>query len=129
MSGRRPGRRCGVFTEVIGWLALGTGAAGVAVIVWGVVVSALAFIVQEYRRMRGANVCRERTELRHHLGSYLLLGLEVLVAADVVHTILKPTLEEMAILGSIVAIRTVLNVFLNMEMREHRCGAAAGGAV
>ena len=113
-----------MFAEVVGWVALGVGAAGGAVITWGVVMCTFAFVRQEYLRLRGANVCHERIELRHHLGSYLLLGLEMLVAADVVHTVLKPTLEEMAILGAVVAIRTVLNVFLNMELKEHRCGAA-----
>jgi uncharacterized membrane protein len=46
------------------------------------------------------------------------LGLEFLIAADVVRTIIQPTLMELAILGSIIAIRTAISFFLNMEMRH-----------
>jgi uncharacterized membrane protein len=63
-----------------------------------------------------------RESLRREFGSYLLLALEFLIAADVVGTISHPTLEEVAVLGSIVAIRTVISFFLNREMliaKEH----------
>lgn len=104
------------------YLALGIGIVGVAVITWGVAVSLGRLVVLELGRLRGRNICGPRETLRHHLGSYLLLGLEILVAADVVHTIQKPGLQEIAVLGAIVAIRTVLNFFLNKEMGNHRCG-------
>ncbi len=54
--------------------------------------------------------------IRYRLGVYLLLGLEFLVAADIIETIFKPTLEQLAILGGIVIIRTFLNYFLNQEL-------------
>jgi uncharacterized membrane protein len=60
--------------------------------------------------------------LRHHLGSYLLLGLELLVAADIIHTILEPDLKSLAVLGAIVGIRTLLSFFLNKELHDsHNC--------
>lgn len=60
--------------------------------------------------------------LRHHFGSYLLLGLEFLIAADIIHTIFTPTLQKLAVLGGIVAIRTVINYFLNLELKNaHKC--------
>lgn len=49
---------------------------------------------------------------------YLLLGLEFMVAADIIETVFKPSLEHLGVLGGIVIIRTVLNYFLNMEL-EH----------
>ena len=57
-----------------------------------------------------------REKIRQDLGYYLLLGMEFLVAADIIHTILNPSLEELAILGSIVAIRVVLSFFLQKEL-------------
>jgi len=67
-------------------------------------------------------VCKKRELVRHHLGSYILLGLEFLVAADIIKTVMDPTLKEVAILGAIVAIRTVLNFFLNKELTDnHNC--------
>lgn len=54
------------------------------------------------------------------LGRALLLGLEVLVAADIVRTVvLEPTLTNIAILGLLVLIRTFLSWSLVVEM-EHR---------
>lgn len=97
------------------------GMIGVIIISWGVLSGLIQFIRLEIQRARGLNVCRHREMLRHHLGSYLLLGLEFLIAADVVHTVHKPSLNELAILGSIVVIRTILNIFLNRELSSHNC--------
>lgn len=86
------------------------------VIVWGVLLIFSRVLRLEYTRLRGRAICREREALRHQLGSYLLLGLEFLIAADIIRTITDPTLEEMAILGGIVLIRTVLSYFLDREL-------------
>ncbi|MBN9188950.1 MAG: DUF1622 domain-containing protein, partial [Microbacterium sp.] len=49
--------------------------------------------------------------LRNTLGGAILLGLEVLVAADLIRTITsKPSLEDAVILGLIVLIRTILSM-------------------
>ena len=68
--------------------------------------------------MRGRKTARVRHVLRHELGSYLLLGLELLIAADVLDTIVHPTLLEIGILGGIVAIRTVIGFFLGREIAD-----------
>ena len=70
--------------------------------------------------MRGANVEGERRKLRQVLGYYLLLGLEFLIAADIIDTLMKPTTQDLIILGAIVAIRTVISYSLNSELaHEH----------
>ena len=51
-------------------------------------------------------------------GSYGLLGLEFLIASDILKTVLEPTLNELAILGGIVVLRTILSVFLNREIKD-----------
>lgn len=63
----------------------------------------------------------ERTErirqLRHNIGSGILLGLELLIAADIVRTVaITPTLEGVAVLGLIVLIRTFLSMTLQVEL-------------
>lgn len=56
---------------------------------------------------------------RARLGSGLLLGLEILVAADVIRTVaFEPTLESVAILGLLVVIRTFLSWALVVEIEE-----------
>src|SRR3954470_20824857 len=55
--------------------------------------------------------------LRQSFGAALLLALEVLVAADLIRTVaVAPTLENVAVLGVIVLIRTVLSFSLEVEI-------------
>lgn len=104
-------------------LSLGIGVTGVAIILWGVLLGLIAFIRLEFARFRGGDSLERREDLRHDLGYYLLLGLEFLIAADIVHTILTPTLQELAVLGAIVAIRTVISFSLNWELQQsHKKG-------
>jgi len=98
---------------------------GIAIIAWGVLLAIFRLIVLEGRRFRGANICQPRELIRHHLGSYLLLGLEILVAADIILTVLEPSLEELAILGGLVVVRTVINYSLNRELAGHSCSAGS----
>ena len=107
--------------EIINFIATGIGIGGASVICWGVLLGLIEFVKLEVRRITGVNICHQREMLRHHLASYLLLGLEFLIAADIVHTIVKPTLDEIAVLGSIVVIRTILDFFLNREIAGHAC--------
>ncbi len=56
-------------------------------------------------------------ELRRSLGRVILLGLEVLIIADIIRTIIvEPTLESVAVLGIIVVIRIVLSFSLEVEI-------------
>ena len=55
--------------------------------------------------------------LRLDLGRCILLGLEVLIVADIVRTIIvDPTLESVAVLGTIVVIRIILSFSLEVEI-------------
>jgi hypothetical protein len=55
--------------------------------------------------------------LRQSFGGVILLGLEILVAADLVRTVAgAPTLESVSVLGAIVIIRTVLSFSLETEI-------------
>ena len=57
------------------------------------------------------------TVLRTTLGGAILLGLEVLVAADLIRTITsKPSLEDATILFVIVVIRTILSISIQIEI-------------
>jgi len=100
--------------DSISWII---GIIGIGVIVWGVIRTLVRAVVMELTRCRFKHTCCEREGLRREFGSYLLLALEFLIAADIVGTISHPTLEEVAVLGSIVAIRTVISFFLNREMQ------------
>ena len=92
------------------------GIVAVFIITWGAIIVFFRFIKLEIFCVKGKKIYYERAILRHRFGSYLLLGLEFLIAADIILTITHPTLEEIAILASIVGIRTVISHFLDREV-------------
>lgn len=104
--------------QFIQHISLGIGVIGVAIIVWGVALSTFQVLTEEIARLRGCSDPEKREALRHQLGYYLLLGLEFLIAADIVHTVLTPTLSDLAVLAAIVAIRTVISFSINWELRQ-----------
>lgn len=114
--------------DIVNVLSIAVGSIGVLVIVWGALVSAFELCVTEAKRLAGKNLDAERNRIRYYFSFYLLMGLEYLIGADIVRTLVKPGLQELAILGSLVAIRTVTSYFLNKEMRQYHEGAQAGAA-
>ena len=88
-----------------------------AAIIFGViVVASLFYLSQIIGRRADANTY---TEYRHQVARALLLGLEILVAADVIRTVaLQPTLNNVLILGVLVVIRTFLGWSLVIEIEE-----------
>ncbi|MGC9434864.1 MAG: DUF1622 domain-containing protein [Methanomicrobiales archaeon] len=56
--------------------------------------------------------------LRWDFTTKIVFGLEFLIAADIINTILSPTIEELVVLGAVVIIRTVLGYFLEKETRK-----------
>jgi uncharacterized membrane protein len=60
------------------------------------------------------------TRIRLDLGRALALGLEFLLAADILETIVAPSLQQVAILGVVAIIRTGLNYFLAKEIEQEQ---------
>ncbi len=106
------------WTEVLSVISASVGIAGVLVIVWGVLLALVKWVLVEIQYLRHKHAVRQKLLLRQQLSSSLLLGLEFLIAADVIRTVVQPSLEEVAILGGIVAIRTVISYFLHREMAD-----------
>lgn len=78
---------------------------------------AIAVVLGVRSLSRGEGGAAAFTTLRTTLGAAILLGLEVLVAADLIRTITsKPSLEDAAILGLIVLIRTLLSMSIQIEI-------------
>ena len=99
------------FEEVVGFVARGLEGAGVAVIVIGALVATVLAVRSLVRREPTYDRFREQ------LGRSILIGLEFLVAGDICQTVaVKPTLENVAILGAIVFVRTFLSFSLQLEI-------------
>ena len=102
------------FTHGMDHVAKAFEVLGAAVLVLGLLLS-LALSGRVWSRTRQGRVAY--LTLRETFGGVLLLGLEILVAADLVRTVaVDPTLENVAILGLIVLIRTFLSFSLEIEI-------------
>jgi len=89
-------------------------ASGAAIMVLG---GLGAFLVFAYGALRPAKAHESYEELRRNLGRCILLGLEVLIIADIVRTIIvDPTIESAGVLGIIVLIRILLSFSLEVEI-------------
>lgn len=100
------------FHQVIEIIGMVIDFAGVAAIVVGAI-AASVIAVRSYLRKSGAIY----VPFRRSLGRSILLGLELLVAADIIRTVaLTPTLESVAVLAGIVLIRTFLSFSLELEI-------------
>lgn len=85
---------------------------GVLVIMMG----ALRTITRYLRSSLGRTTHRI-TSLRNQLGQSMVMGLEFLVAADILRTALAPTWNDMLLLASLVGLRTILNYFMERELK------------
>jgi uncharacterized membrane protein len=116
------------------WMGLiGTliDAVGVLSIVGGAVLA-----TYRYAMRRGTRSGDPYRLYRQDLGRAILLGLEFLIAGDIIRTVvIAPTLENVLILGLIVIIRTFLSMALQLEVEgrwpwqrfEERPGADVSG--
>ena len=87
--------------------------AGVGILVVGALISVILYVRDLFRVDRRTAY----TALRHNLGRSILLGLEVLIIADIILTVaIDQTLESAATLGLIVLVRTFLSFSLDVEM-------------
>jgi uncharacterized membrane protein len=99
------------FHDVVETIGFAIDGAGVTAIVVG-----LAMATYRYARV-GWQEAEGYRRFRRDLGQGILLGLEFLVAADIVRTVaVTPTLEGVLILGLIVLIRTFLSMSLQVEL-------------
>jgi uncharacterized membrane protein len=98
----------------IEWITLAVEVTGIGIIVVGAFGSLLKFLLDLLRRLPKEPIV---AAFRTNLGRAILLGLEFLVAADIVHTVaIDPTLDSLAVLAGIVLIRTFLSFSLEVEI-------------
>ncbi|WP_375271442.1 DUF1622 domain-containing protein [Sphingomonas sp.] len=89
--------------------------AGTAIIVVGAFGSLAVFLSRLLRR--GADLTPLMAAFRSSLGRSILLGLEFLVAADIINTVaIEPTVQSLIVLAGIVLIRTFLSFSLEVEI-------------
>jgi uncharacterized membrane protein len=101
------------FSEIMEKVTRGFETVGVAILVVGVAVAFIRAVLD----LRHEDARRAYERLRQDIGRSLLLGLEVLIAADLVRTVtIDPTLQSAIFLGVIVLVRTFLSFSLEIEL-------------
>ncbi len=87
---------------------------GVVAIVVGIVFTTLLFLIRRRAAPAGVDFYRS---YRQGIGRAILLGLEFLVAADIIRTVaVSPTFRSVGVLGIIVLVRTFLSFTLELEL-------------
>jgi uncharacterized membrane protein len=100
--------------DVVNVLVQVVEAAGAVIIFVGAVIAFARFLLIAFRREGMGPFA----QLRLDLGRFLVLGLEFQLAADILRTAVAPNFTELAQLAAIAAIRTALNFFLGLEIKE-----------
>ena len=101
------------FQDVMGTIVRVFEALGVTILVVGTVIAFSRYLLQ----WRSTDRLVAFADLRAQLGRSILLGLEVLVAADIVRTIVEvPSLQSAVSLGIIVLVRIALSIAIDVEV-------------
>ena len=109
--------------EAVDWIVLVIESLGAVIIAIGVIIAVVLLVRALARPTDPGSFIRVRLVL----GSYLVLGLEFQLAADVLKTAVAPTFTEIGQLAAIAAIRTLLNYFLTKEIASEKAELAAQG--
>lgn len=105
------------FGDIVELVGKGMDGAGVGVTVVGAIIATVVFL----GRLRGGvSIDDPYRQYRKAIGRAILLGLEFLVAGDIIRTVaIAPTFRSVGILAIIVGIRTFLSLELELEIDGH----------
>jgi uncharacterized membrane protein len=105
------------FTSAVDAVSKTIDGAGVVVVVIGLLVATGGFLVA--LRSSGTRAPAYRA-YRQAVGKAILLGLEFVVAADIIRTVaVEPTFTSVGVLAIVVAVRTFLSFTLDVELQGH----------
>jgi uncharacterized membrane protein len=121
------------FAQLVEDVGRGVEAIGVSIMVIGIVVAVTRLLIQRNRAEGGqTDEVAAVAVTRREIGQAILLGLEVLVAGDIIRTVaVKPTFTSVGVLAAIVAIRTFLSMTIELEVSgrlpwQRRSGSPVG---
>ncbi len=111
--------------EVFNYIAISISVAGSFIIMWGVCVTTVRFLTNEKNKLLTKKPTDSNESIGHKFSAYLLLGLDFMLAADIIHSIHNPVLKELYVLAMIVGIRSVISFFLIKEIGSGEPGSAS----
>lgn len=100
-----------ILVTILDWLSI-------LVIIYGVIVQYICFIISEITAKDRKIAVEKVTMLKNFLGTYILFSLEILIGADIIESILDPSIKHILSLAALVIIRTIISYFLNKEIQS-----------
>jgi uncharacterized membrane protein len=101
------------FTGIISVAGYAIEAVGVFVVILGTCISSVVFI-RTFKQLPEGTAYRT---YRRQLGRSIILGLEFLIAGDIIRTVVvADTLQNVVVLGLIILIRSFLSITLHLEV-------------
>jgi len=102
------------FDQAIKWVAVGIEVLAITIIVLGAIVTTAHFLT---RLLKAGDFDESYRRFRSNFGKAILLGLEFLIASDIVGTVaVGPTFQDLGVLALLVVIRTFLSFALELEI-------------
>lgn len=108
----------GQLGHLLEWAARLIDLIGIAIVLLGFVVSLIGFVLCLTRGLGLRRDLHDMHRVRRQLGVYILVGLEFMIASDIIHTVITRELRDLAFVGALVAIRTAISFFLGREIAE-----------
>lgn len=102
------------------WIEYAVDFVGIAILCLGFVKGIFFFLKMELENLTGHDTFDEILKLRSTLGGYIILALDFLIIADIIHSVILPTFNDLLNLGIIVVLRTAIGFFLGRELMELR---------
>ncbi len=103
-----------LFKRIAGHIAFGVEVIAALIITYGAAEALIGLLINARLWSHGG-----RKQVWHRFGMWLILGLEFMLAADIVRTAISPTWEQTGQLAAIAVIRTFLNYFLEKDIEKY----------
>ncbi len=109
-----PGKGLPGFDQYIQWVAVGIESLAIGIIVLGAIATTIFFLLRLSKEGAMEDCYRK---FRSDFDKAILLGLEFLIASDIVGTVaVGPTFKDLGVLAFLVVIRTFLSFSLELEI-------------
>ncbi|MEW6330434.1 MAG: DUF1622 domain-containing protein [Pseudomonadota bacterium] len=105
-----------LLVQWVGYVVPWIEAIGIIVVLWGILGALAGLARRGWSVLEQGAAVENLGDIRLAMGEKMVLGLEFFLAGDIILTIVVPTWNSLAILGGIVAVRTVIVYFLNLEL-------------
>ncbi|ENZ02487.1 hypothetical protein HMPREF1092_01722 [Clostridium thermobutyricum] len=92
----------------------------IIILIFGVILAAYYFIKKSLTSKNLNLLSQNNKTLRNQLASYILLSFEILIASDIIQSIIKPDIKDILVLGALVIIRTLISYFLDKEVKQSK---------